>query len=190
MNRWNERYAGEDFLFGTAPSAFLVALRARLPQHGTALAVADGEGRDGVWLAEQGLDVLGVDASDVGLVKSRRLAAERGVRMAWELADLSSWDFGSERFDVIAALFIQFADPALRARLFAGMSAALKPGGVLLPEGYRPEQLGTIRAARWRSPICIPRRCCARRSRTWRSSTWPRMTPRSTRATGIAACRH
>lgn len=142
MNRWNERYAGEDFLFGTAPNAFLVAQRGRLPHHGKALAVADGEGRNGVWLAEQGLDVLAVDASDVGLAKSRRLAAERGVRMAWELADLASWDFGRERFDVIAAIFIQFADPALRTRLFAGMSAALKPGGVLLLEGYRPEQLG------------------------------------------------
>lgn len=141
MNRWNERYAGEDFLFGTAPNAFLAAQRARLPQHGAALAVADGEGRNGVWLAEQGLDVLAVDASDVALAKSRRLAAERGVRMAWELADLLSWDFGRERFDVIAAIFIQFADPALRARLFTGMSAALKPGGVLLLEGYRPEQL-------------------------------------------------
>ena len=141
MNRWNERYAGEDFLFGTAPNAFLMAQCVRLPQHGTALAVADGEGRNGVWLAEQGLDVLAVDASDVALAKSRRLAAERGVRMAWELADLANWDFGRERFDVIAVIFIQFADPALRARLFAGMSAALKPGGLLLLEGYRPEQL-------------------------------------------------
>jgi SAM-dependent methyltransferase len=141
MNRWNERYAGEDFLFGTAPNAFLMAQRVRLPQHGTALAVADGEGRNGVWLAEQGLDVLAVDASDVALAKSHRLAAERGVRMAWELADLANWDFGRERFDVIAVIFIQFADPALRARLFAGMSAALKPGGLLLLEGYRPEQL-------------------------------------------------
>lgn len=140
-NRWNERYAREDFLFGTAPNAFLTAQKHRLPAAGTALAVADGEGRNGVWLAEQGLDVLAVDASDVGLAKSRRLAAERGVALAWECADLASWDFGHERFDVIAAIFIQFADPALRARMFAGMQAALKPGGVLLLEGYRPEQL-------------------------------------------------
>ncbi|MEW5834571.1 MAG: class I SAM-dependent methyltransferase [Pseudomonadota bacterium] len=141
MNRWNERYAGEGFLFGTAPNAFLRAQRHRLPASGSALAVADGEGRNGVWLAEQGLDVLAVDASDVGLAKSRRLAAERGVTLAWELADLASWDFGRERFDVIAAIFIQFADPALRTRIFDGMRAALKPGGVLLLEGYRPEQL-------------------------------------------------
>jgi SAM-dependent methyltransferase len=142
MNRWDERYTGEAFLFGTAPNAFLVAQQHRLPATGSALAVADGEGRNGVWLAEQGLDVLAVDASEVGLAKSRQLAAERGVSMQQELADLAQWDFGHERFDVIAAIFIQFADPTLRERLFAGMQAALKPGGLLLLEGYRPEQLG------------------------------------------------
>ncbi len=141
MNRWNERYAGEDFLFGTAPNAFLRAQRHRLPACGSALAVADGEGRNGVWLAEQGLEVLAVDASEAGLAKSRRLAAERGVKLAWELADLAGWEFGRGRFDVIAAIFIQFADPALRTRIFDGIKAALKPGGVLLLEGYRPEQL-------------------------------------------------
>lgn len=142
MNRWDERYTGEAFLFGTAPNAFLLAQKHRLPATGSALAVADGEGRNGVWLAEQGLDVLAVDASEVGLAKSRQLAAERGVSMQQELADLAQWDFGHERFDVIAAIFIQFADPVLRERLFAGMQAALKPGGLLLLEGYRPEQLG------------------------------------------------
>jgi len=142
MNRWDERYAGEAFLFGTAPNAFLASQRHRLPAAGTALAVADGEGRNGVWLAEQGLDVLAVDASTAGLAKSRKLAQSRGVTLHHELADLAQWDFGTERFDVIAAIFIQFADPALRARIFEGMCRALKPGGVLLLEGYRPEQLG------------------------------------------------
>lgn len=141
MNRWNERYAGEGFLFGTAPNAFLRAQRHRLPASGSALAVADGEGRNGVWLAEQGLDVLAVDASEVGLAKSRRLAAERGVTLAWELADLASWDFGRERFDVIAAIFIQFADPALRERIFRRIVDCLVPGGVLVLQGYTPQQL-------------------------------------------------
>lgn len=141
MGVWDERYAGEDFLFGTAPNAFLATQKARLPRHGSALAVADGEGRNGVWLAEQGLDVLAVDASSVALPKSRRLAEALGVAMRHELADLATWDFGRERFDVIAAIFIQFAGPALRARLFRAMQEALKPGGVLLLGGYRPEQL-------------------------------------------------
>ncbi|MDE3211422.1 MAG: class I SAM-dependent methyltransferase [Pseudomonadota bacterium] len=141
MNLWDERYRTDGFLFGTAPNAFLAAQRGRLPSHGLALAVADGEGRNGVWLAEQGLDVLAVDASPVGLAKGQQWAAERGVTLRQELADLAHWDFGVDRFDVIAAIFIQFADPALRARLFAGMQSALKPGGLLLLEGYRPEQL-------------------------------------------------
>lgn len=141
MNRWDERYSTEGFLFGTAPNAFLASQRELLPGHGLALAVADGEGRNGVWLAEQGLDVLAVDASPVGLAKGQQWAAERGVTLQQELADLAQWDFGVDRFDVIAAIFIQFADPALRQRLFAGMQSALKPGGLLLLQGYRPEQL-------------------------------------------------
>ena len=141
MNPWDERYTGDTFLFGTAPNAFLLTQQHRLPAHGAALAVADGEGRNGVWLAEQGLDVLAVDASAVGLAKGRQLAAQRGVSLRQELADLAQWEFGSERFEVIAAIFIQFAAPALRARIFAGMQAALKPGGLLLLQGYRPEQL-------------------------------------------------
>ncbi|KGI77100.1 SAM-dependent methyltransferase [Oleiagrimonas soli] len=141
MVDWDERYAGDDYLFGTAPSAFMVAQQARLPAQGMALAVADGDGRNGVWLAEQGLDVLAVDGSQVGLDKSRRLADARGVQLRYELADLADWDFGHERFDVIAGIFIQFADPAFRARMFADMQRALKPGGLLLLQGYRPEQL-------------------------------------------------
>lgn len=141
MNRWDERYSAEGFLFGTAPNAFLASQRGRLPRQGSVLSIADGEGRNGVWLAEQGLDVLAVDGSSVGLAKGRQLAAERGATLRQELADLADWDFGSERFDVIAAIFIQFADPSLRKRLFAGMQSALKPGGVLLLEGYRSEQL-------------------------------------------------
>ncbi|MFA6229644.1 MAG: class I SAM-dependent methyltransferase [Rhodanobacter sp.] len=141
MNRWDERYSAEGFLFGTAPNAFLASQRRRLPTRGRALAVADGEGRNGVWLAEQGLDMLAVDASTVGLAKGQRWAAERGVTLRQELADLAHWEFGVDRLDVIAAIFIQLAAPALRERLFAGMQSALKPGGLLLIQGYRPEQL-------------------------------------------------
>jgi SAM-dependent methyltransferase len=138
---WDARYAGEDYLFGEAPNAFLSAQAARLPTGGAALALADGEGRNGVWLAQQGLEVLSVDSSSVAQAKARRLAASRSVALVLELADLDTWPIPENRFDVIAAIFIQFAGPALRTQLFEGIKRALKPGGLLLLEGYRPEQL-------------------------------------------------
>ncbi len=139
--RWDERFAAEDYVFGTAPNAFLARQRPLLPPAGRALAVADGEGRNGVWLAEQGLDVLSVDVSAVALGKARRLAAERGVAIRTEQADLSAWDWPSERFDVVAAIFIQFAPPGIRASIFRGLVGSLRPGGLLLLQGYRREQL-------------------------------------------------
>jgi len=138
---WDARYAGDDYLFGQAPNAFLAAQSARLTSGWSALAVADGEGRNGVWLAQQGLNVLSVDASFVAQEKARRLARSRGVELRLELADLETWPFPESRFDVVAAIFIQFAGPALRTRVFEGIKRALKPGGLLLLEGYRPEQL-------------------------------------------------
>ena len=93
------------------------------------------------WLAQQGLEVLSIDSSSVAQAKARRLAKERGVALQLELADLAAWPFPEGRFDVIAAIFIQFAPPPLRERLFEGIKRALKPGGLVLLEGYRPEQL-------------------------------------------------
>ncbi|MFM8375934.1 MAG: SAM-dependent methyltransferase [Phenylobacterium sp.] len=138
---WNPRYAGEAYLFGEAPNAFLESQACRLPASGRALAVADGEGRNGVWLAERGLSVVSLDGSARAQEKAAALAARRGTGLELVLADLSGWDWPEAAFDVIAAIFIQFAPPALRTRLFAGMAQALKPGGLLLLEGYRPEQL-------------------------------------------------
>ena len=141
LARWNERYAGDDYLFGTEPNSFLAAQRHRLRPGLEALAVADGEGRNGVWLAEQGLDVLSVDGSPVALDKARRLAAKRGAALRTELADLAAWTWPRERFDVVAAIFIQFAGPELRAAIFDGIRRSLRPGGLLILQGYRPEQL-------------------------------------------------
>lgn len=138
---WNERFAGEDYRFGTVPNAFLASERARLKPGQRALAIADGEGRNGVFLAEQGLDVLSIDFSPVALQKASALAATHGVTLATEAADMEPWEFVPERFDVVAAIFIQFAGPALRDRIFAGIRRTLAPGGLLLLQGYRPEQL-------------------------------------------------
>ena len=139
---WDARYAGDDFLFGEAPNSFLAFQAHRLKKGWKALAVADGEARNGVWLAEQGLQVLSVDGSAVAQAKAQGLAARRGVSLSFELADLETWPFPEQAFDVVAAIFIQFAGPRLRERLFESMKRALRPGGLLLLEGYRPEQLG------------------------------------------------
>jgi SAM-dependent methyltransferase len=141
LERWEARFADSNYHFGTAPNAFLKSQAHRLRPGRKALALADGEGRNGVWLAEQGLDVLSLDFSPNALRKARALAAARHVDLRTELADLSEWPWPAAAFDVIAAIFIQFADPPFRRKIFAGIRTALKPGGLLLMQGYRPEQL-------------------------------------------------
>lgn len=144
MNRkdqWNARYAGDDLLFGDRPNAFLERNGMLLRPGMRALAVADGEGRNGVWLAEQGLDVLAIDISDLAQAKAARLAETRCVQLELRLADLTAWEWPAAQFDVVVAVFIQFADPGERDRIFAGMKRAARPGGLLLLEGYRPEQI-------------------------------------------------
>ncbi|ADE12436.1 SAM-dependent methyltransferase [Sideroxydans lithotrophicus] len=141
MSIWNERYSGEDYHFGTEPNAFLVTQKHLLKPGMSCLAVADGEGRNGVWLAGQGLDVLSVDSSSVALDKARKLAQERGVKVRFEQADLAAWAWGDSRFDVVVAIFIQFAPPGLREQMFAHIKRCLKPGGLLLLQGYTPRQL-------------------------------------------------
>lgn len=140
LERWQARFAAPDYAFGKEPNAFLKAQAHRLRPGQTALSVADGEGRNGVWLAEQGLDMLTIDFAPAGLAKARALAVERGVRLCTELADVTKWDWPSAAFDVIAAIFI-FVDPPDRPAFFANLKRALKPGGLLLMQGYRPEQL-------------------------------------------------
>jgi SAM-dependent methyltransferase len=141
LERWESRFAAPDYHFGTAPNAFLKSQAHRLKAGQKALALADGEGRNGVWLAQQGLDVLSLDFSPNALKKARALAAARGVNLQIVLADLAQWQWPAAAFDVIAAIFIQFADPPFREKIFTGMKRALKPGGLLLMQGYRPEQL-------------------------------------------------
>lgn len=138
---WDAHYADEAYIFGTAPNAFLAAQQALLKPGQTVLAVADGEGRNGVWLAQQGLDVLSVDISPLGQAKAKKLAQEKNVRIRFEEADLSRWDWGKDRFDVIVAIFIQFVGPEMRTQMFQNMKQALKSGGLLILQGYTPKQL-------------------------------------------------
>jgi cyclopropane fatty-acyl-phospholipid synthase-like methyltransferase len=141
MSIWDERYAQDGYLFGTEPNEFLVSQRHLLKKGMSCLAVADGEGRNGVWLAQQGLHVLSVEASAVALKKAEKLAQQRNARIDFEQADLAHWRWGENRFDAVAAIFIQFAPPALREQMFAGIKRCLKPGGLLLLQGYTPRQL-------------------------------------------------
>jgi cyclopropane fatty-acyl-phospholipid synthase-like methyltransferase len=141
MSIWNERYAGEDFFYGTEPNAFLVSQKGLLKPGMRCLAVADGEGRNGVWLAEQGLEVLSVDSSHVAQAKAKKLAQQRGVAMLFEQVDLLQWDWGEDNFDVVVAIFIQFVTSPEREQMFAAIKRCLKPGGLLLLQGYTPRQL-------------------------------------------------
>ena len=141
LNRWNERYSVPDYLFGTAPNAFLAANATHVKRGQRALCVADGEGRNSVWLAEQGLEVVAFDFSQVAVDKARRLAASRGATVRYDLSSVYEWDWPPAAFDVVAAIFVQFADPPMRTFMFERMARALKPGGLLLIEGYTPAQL-------------------------------------------------
>ena len=140
---WSTRYrnAGEDYVFGTTPNRFLAAQSALLASGSNALSVADGEGRNAVWLAEQGLQVTATEISPVALEKARKLAAGRHVEVDFVVADAVAWDYPEAAFDFVVGIFIQFADPVQRERIFAGMARALRPGGHLIVQGYTPKQL-------------------------------------------------
>lgn len=138
---WDKRYQGDDYLFGTLPNAFLASQALRLSAGQKALSVADGEGRNSVWLARQGLRVQAFDISAVGVEKARRLAAFQRVEVDYEICDVAGYAWPENAFDVVAAIFVQFADPELRGFMFEAMVRALKPGGLLLLQGYTPKQL-------------------------------------------------
>jgi SAM-dependent methyltransferase len=139
--RWETRYAGAEYAFGKDPNYFLRSCRSLLPSSGRALAVADGEGRNGVWLAEQGLDVLSLDFSPSAQKKARALALERHVDVDFVQADVHGWDYPEATFDVVVEIFTQFSSPAERALKWAGMRRTLKSGGILILQGYTPKQL-------------------------------------------------
>ena len=139
--RWEARFATPDYAFGKEPNYFLKSCQQILPLRGRALAVADGEGRNGVWLAEQGLDVVSLDFSPAGQNKARALVAERGVKVTLVRADVHVWDYPQTEFDLVVEIFAQFSPPEQRAIKWRGMRRALKSGGVLIIQGYTPKQL-------------------------------------------------
>jgi hypothetical protein len=144
-NFWDERFAGPTFKYGTEPNAFLREQAHRLPEAAAVLVPGDGEGRNGVWLAQQGHRVLSVDASEVGLTKARSLAATRGTDTASRLTtlcvDLADWAPPPASFDAVVLVFCHL-DSALRRRAHPRLAQGLKPGGWLILEAFHPGQLG------------------------------------------------
>lgn len=138
---WDARFGGPGFLFGTEPNAYLASQHSLLAAGKSALAIADGEGRNSVWLAQHGLRVDAFDISPVGTAKAGELARRAGVSVNLHVCDCDAWDWQPEAYDVVAAIFVQFAGPQMRRRLFAGIVATLKPGGYLVLQGYTPGQL-------------------------------------------------
>lgn len=139
--RWNERFSVEHYLFGTEPNHFLASQAHRLRSGMSALSVADGEGRNGVWLAGRGLRVTTFDLSMVGVEKARALAARQGVEIETSVADVNEWDWGGRQFDLVVVVFVQFMTVPERELFFAGTLRALAPGGLLILQGYTPKQL-------------------------------------------------
>ena len=137
---WEERFGAAEYVFGTEPNGFLQARVGDLPA-GRALCLAEGEGRNAVFLAQSGWDVASVDLSQAGVAKTLRLAAERGVEVDATQGDLATFDLGEEQWDVIVSIFAH-VPPPVRRDLHRRVASALAPGGVLLLEAYTPDQVG------------------------------------------------
>jgi len=141
LETWNARFAGEDFLFGEEPNTFLRTQAHWLRPGDSVLCVADGEGRNSVWLAEQGYTVTAFDFAPNAVAKAKRLAQRHGVNVRHELGDAYSWSWTAKRYDALVAVFIQFLPPDVRDTAFSGMKSAVEEGGLFFLEGYRPEQV-------------------------------------------------
>ncbi|HEY0822455.1 MAG TPA: class I SAM-dependent methyltransferase [Ramlibacter sp.] len=138
---WNRRFSETGYLFGTEPNGWLHDHADLLQAGQRVLCVADGEGRNSVFLAQRGLTVDAFDISEVGVRKARDFARITGVKVNFAVADIAQLQWPQSLYDGVAAIFIQFADPELRARIFQGILRCLKPGGILILQGYTPRQL-------------------------------------------------
>ena len=140
MTDWDARYSEPGWAFGTEPNDFLREQAHTLPP-GRVLCLAEGQGRNAVWLAGLGYDVTAVDVSSVGLEKAQGLARERGVRIETVCADLATFVIEPDAWSGVVSIFAH-VESAVRRRIHAAVVAGLAPGGVLLLEAYRPQQLG------------------------------------------------
>ena len=139
---WDERYSGTEFAFGKEPNDFLRETFEQIPAGGHVLCLAEGEGRNAVFLAQQGYTVTAMDMSEVGLIKATQLAKDRGVTITTQVADLADYQFGENKWDAIVSIWAHVPD-ALRHYIHAQIVTALKPNGVFIVEAYTKEQLKT-----------------------------------------------
>lgn len=139
-NPWDERYSAAEYVYGTEPNDFLREQAQRITPGGRVLCIADGEGRNGVYLARLGYDVTSVDASRVGLEKAAALAASHSVSITTIHADLADYDFGVTQWDAVVSIFCHLP-PEPRSHVHAAIPAALRHNGVVILEAYTVDQL-------------------------------------------------
>lgn len=138
---WNEIFDKPDYIFGTEPNDYLVEKKEFLHSGQKVLMVADGEGRNSVWAAAHGLDVDAFDLSEKAVEKAERLALKKGVSVNYFVSGVDEWGWEEEKYDIVVVIFVQFATPNMRTRLFANCIRTLKKGGLLILQGYTPKQL-------------------------------------------------
>ncbi|WP_201526593.1 class I SAM-dependent methyltransferase [Psychrobacter frigidicola] len=137
---WDERYSEPDYVFGTEPNDFLKEEFERIPAVGRVLCLAEGEGRNAVFLAQRGYQVTAMDLSEVGLSKALKLASDRGVNISTQVADLADYSLGEQQWDGIISIWAHMPD-AVQQSVHAQIVPALKPGGVFILEAYTEQQL-------------------------------------------------
>ena len=139
-NFWDSRFGGPEYVYGTEPNDLLREQASLLPLPGPILSLAEGEGRNAVFLASRGYRVTAMDSSAVGLGKARLLAAARGVEIETVHADLADFDLGIERWGGVVSIWCHLPS-VLRADVHARIRRSMKPGGVFLLEHYHPRQI-------------------------------------------------
>lgn len=140
MNSWNDRFKNENYVYGTNPNVFLADIHKKLNLSGEALAIAEGEGRNAVYLAQQGMNVTAWDYAQSGLAKTEKLAKDRNVTVQTKLVDLNEANWDKDYWDELICIFGHFPE-ALRTKTLEGVKEAVKPGGYFISEVYSVYQL-------------------------------------------------
>lgn len=140
MSQWDERFGGAAFVYGTEPNRWLASRASSIVPRGRVLSLGEGEGRNAVWLAQQGFQVEAVDGSAVGLEKAQRLAAERGIAIRTRLLDLAQFQPDPDPFDAVVLIFLHLA-PSLRKAVHLAAVQSLRPGGAVIMEAFNSAQV-------------------------------------------------